>query len=79
MSGPYENPLHAHVVEGDVFVCDPDGDSNIWMTPEAVLESLEPLRDVAEHAIEERHEQQAQTVKAAGPSGIAPDPLLTPA
>lgn len=39
MSGPHTSPLQAHVVEGDVFVSDPDNGGEIWMTPEAGLKA----------------------------------------
>lgn len=50
----FVDPLQANVVEHDVFVSAPDGTGEVWMTPEAVLASLEPLRQAAEEALERR-------------------------
>lgn len=47
----FETPLQAHVVDGHVFVCTPDGLGEICMTAEAVLASLDELRGAAEQAL----------------------------
>lgn len=56
-----QNPLQAFVVDGDLFVCDADGGSDIWIAAEAVLDSLDHLRSTAEAAIRARVPDPAES------------------
>lgn len=63
---PFDKPLQVHAVDGDVIVSDPDGGSDVWITPEAALDSVPPLRRAAEEALR-------QQASASDPSSPAED------